>query len=1335
MCGYNGCIRIVYLCSVALARALDSCIGNHMTKLANALVVLSSTAEDGEIRGSNRGPSSLSSSYGSFPEGQWSLTHVFQPASWLFTSKPSPHELYSQVGNVSYPTPRALNPTAFSNTTVANVPAATVAAPNTSAKQRVFTGTVTKVHDNFGFVDEDVFFQTSCCVKGSNPQVGDRVLVEASYNPNMPFKWNATRIQVLPTTSNNNSRGGGGGGLQQSPGNNMMKGFSNIGPNSYNAVPPPSDSSNSGGGFGGRGPHPSRKPMTRRERSRDRKDTEEEDVERKKRREERAKEREEKDKRSPSVRRRSKSPRPRPARRTRIVPRYMVHIPKICLDLPEADVLELRRRYNNMYVPSDFFSTNFRWVDAFPPHTPFTLDQSCSFHVMNKEVDPVIENNTVLEPPDADYIFSAKVMLMSMPTMEEIFKKCCSLAEDKEKERENDDARDFVHPTRLVNFLVGLRGKNETMAIGGPWSPSLDGQDPEKDPSVLVKTAIRTCRALTGVDLSHCTQWRVENHLGEIIPSSPDQDSNLDLPVFSSRAQHDKRVGQLRHRGRYRFLEIYYRRAETTHKGRLVPARVETVVLFLPDVWSCVPARLEWDGLHHNYKKQLERRLKAEQDIAAGEGAESTGEIKKDPTHYSELDPKIMKVTELRTELEARLLSPKGLKSQLIARLTKTLKTEQDKAEEEKMKKAAEPPPPPKPEPKIEDDDKKRKEEEEKRKQDERERVAREKRYTLPDAPHILVHPSREHSFEVSLFAELFNEMLMRDFGFRIYKALEESPEKVKEEEKDRKKDKKDDKDRKDKDRKDDKDKKNGKKEDKEDKKNGKKDEHSKSDKKDDAKSKSDEKDKEDKDEDEEDDEELANALVVLSSTAEDGEIEVRISVGPQPCFLYYLTYSLYSYSFPDNFIPNLISPNNMLLTNFIPMSSTFLVSLTFNIQCFCGMCDNGYKDDDNSKDGRRDKDKKSSLDRDKEKKKKEKVKMYTDDPNLLLSFVYFDQSHCGYIFDKDIEELLYTLGLNLSRAQVRKLVQKVVTRDSLHYRKLTDKPKKEEEAAGKEPLDVKDKPKEEKKETDPEALAALAYGNKRLLPVFEVGGSPPSKRARKDMDESKESVALPDGYTMFRGSLLHVDQLREQLKRSEKARIDTETKMLSLREELKEVKDKAVKTSISAKELATNLTLTSKKLRHTENELAKMKANSEAFYEALEGIHEKVVPLLAETDVREVNRRYLEEDECDSPPPTLRRLGREDGQVSSRWSDTVEPSHFKARTTLSKMKKDKTPVVVKVKEEEHQEACEDKFAEIEEVTAEDHTDKELKIETEDTGDKEEEENTETKDDDIMDIE
>lgn len=45
---------------------------------------------------------------------------------------------------------------------------------------------------------------------------------------------------------------------------------------------------------------------------------------------------------------------------------------------------------------------------------------------------------------------------------------------------------------------------------------------------------------------------------------------------------------------------------------------------------------------------------------------------------------------------------------------------------------------------------------------------------------------------------------------------------------------------------------------------------------------------------------------------------------------------------------------------------------------------------------------------------------MVTHNRELLMAFVYFDQSHCGYLLERDLEEILYTLGLHLSRAQVR---------------------------------------------------------------------------------------------------------------------------------------------------------------------------------------------------------------------------------------------------------------------------------------------------------------------------
>lgn len=60
---------------------------------------------------------------------------------------------------------------------------------------------------------------------------------------------------------------------------------------------------------------------------------------------------------------------------------------------------------------------------------------------------------------------------------------------------------------------------------------------------------------------------------------------------------------------RYRVAEVRYLRPEETHKGKLVPARVETSVIYLPDVWSCEPTHLEWETLQLAYKKQLQKKL------------------------------------------------------------------------------------------------------------------------------------------------------------------------------------------------------------------------------------------------------------------------------------------------------------------------------------------------------------------------------------------------------------------------------------------------------------------------------------------------------------------------------------------------------------------------------------------------------------------------------------------------------------------------------------------------------------------------------------------------------
>ena len=317
------------------------------------------------------------------------------------------------------------------------------------------------------------------------------------------------------------------------------------------------------------------------------------------------------------------------------------------LKFPNSNVMDLKKRYSNLYIPSDFFNANHVWNEAYPIHQPFELEYGTSFHVFNKdavECPVAASSKWQLDAPDADYTWVAKVMLLASPNIADLYEKTCHFIDKDARDRD-----DLVQPNRALKFLVGLKEKREVNALGGPWSPSLDGANPESNPNTLINTAIRNVGALTGIDLSSCTKWT-------------------------------------------KFLKIHYRRQASSSK----PARTETVVIFFPDIWSVMPTKIEYDSLCEQYMqacklkqegKSLDSLKEPESDDKeAGSGdnvAEEEEEMDTEEagqsgeaTHWASLDTKTMKVLELRAELTARGQDCKGIKAQLAAKLDACLEEE-----------------------------------------------------------------------------------------------------------------------------------------------------------------------------------------------------------------------------------------------------------------------------------------------------------------------------------------------------------------------------------------------------------------------------------------------------------------------------------------------------------------------------------------------------------------------------------------------------------------------------------------------------------------------------------
>lgn len=207
---------------------------------------------------------------------------------------------------------------------------------------------------------------------------------------------------------------------------------------------------------------------------------------------------------------------------------------------------------------------------------------------------------------------------------------------------------------------------------------------------------------------------------------------------------------------------------------------------------------------------------------------------------------------------------------------------------------------------------------------------------------------------------------------------------------------------------------------------------------------------------------------------------------------------------------------------------------------------------------------------------------MVTHNKELLMAFVYFDQSHCGYLLERDLEEILYTLGLHLSRAQVRaswhlverslclfvsrgrvkkenrralfvfqikKLLNKPVVRESCYYRKLTDRGKDEPAPASNEAqienltgdllenitaglLSLPQPCFICLQRLDFTRVFSSISGNRSLLP---------SSKARVASEASESGNLI-----VYNGAMVDVASMMQKLEKSEKAREEIEQRLMA---------------------------------------------------------------------------------------------------------------------------------------------------------------------------------------------
>eukprot|EP00300_Choanocystis_sp_HF-7_P009561 c16500_g1_i2.p1 GENE.c16500_g1_i2~~c16500_g1_i2.p1 ORF type:complete len:776 (+),score=228.55 c16500_g1_i2:276-2603(+) len=198
---------------------------------------------------------------------------------------------------------------------------------------------------------------------------------------------------------------------------------------------------------------------------------------------------------------------------------------------------DLRNRFPRLCVAKDFAGLKLRWLETHEKALELPLHSKC---VLHKAIDETQGDDDKAPAQHMEHRFQSRVMLMTGFPREEIAR------------LERGGGREGV--LEMINFLIArvpspspsssVGECSSIVAIGGVYDPNQDGAQPTEQS--LINTAVRCCKLQTRIDLSRCTEW-------------------------------------------HRFLDIEYERGDEVINGDLCPAHRVTTVIWIPNIWDHIP--------------------------------------------------------------------------------------------------------------------------------------------------------------------------------------------------------------------------------------------------------------------------------------------------------------------------------------------------------------------------------------------------------------------------------------------------------------------------------------------------------------------------------------------------------------------------------------------------------------------------------------------------------------------------------------------------------------------------------------------------------------------------